>query len=856
MAGVTATPDHRLPRSVEPVRYQLEIAPDLDGATFTGTEQVEVVVHEPVTEVVLNAAELEISEAELTAGDGRSLTGSVRLDAAEERAVVSLEGSATPGTWILRLTFRGALNDKLRGFYRSTFRDDAGTERVIATTQFEPTDARRAFPCWDEPDRKAIFSVTLVVAPGLAAVSNSPEVERHPLPDGRSAVRFADTMRMSTYLVALIVGPLEVTDPVDVDGVPLRVVHVPGKGHLSGFALEAGAHALRFFAHWFGIPYPADKLDLLALPDFAFGAMENLGAVTFRESLLLIDRERASHVELERVADVIAHEIAHMWFGDLVTMSWWNGLWLNEAFATFMEILCVDAYRPEWDRWVTFGLSRGAAMAIDGLPSTRAIEFPVARPEEAEGMFDALTYQKGAGVLRMLERYLGDEAFRSGIHRYLTAHAHGNADTTDLWDAIEEATGEPVRTTMDSWILQPGHPLVTVEPTGDGVTLSQRRFAYLGDGGTEQRWSVPVLVRASVGGSVENRRVLLSDASTDVGLGGHPEWVVANAGGWGFYRVRYSADLLAALTADIGRLDALERFNLLSDTWAAALTGLVPLDGFLSLTLLLGPDDDPSVWHMALNGLDFLHRVAGEERPAVEAFVRAVAGPAFARLGWEADESEPDKVGTLRATLLTALGTIGADPDVQARSAELHKRALADRSLLDPDLAAAVVSVVGWAGGTDDYEDFLARFRDPDNPQEEVRYLYALAAFRDPALVLRTLDMSLTEVRTQNAAFLLSGLLANRTGGPLAWEFVRGEWDRILERLPQNSIVRMLEGLSALCTGDLAPDIHAFFDGHPVRSGQQTLAQILERLDVNVAFAGREQGRIGAAVRARQPGAS
>jgi puromycin-sensitive aminopeptidase len=853
---------HRLPRTVEPRRYELVISPDLNASTFRGEEQVDVVVHETTREIVLNALELAIESAELVNGAGSVLSGSVELDEEAGRAVITFSADAAPGPWTLRTTFSGTINDKLRGFYRSTYAA-GGDQRVIATTQFEATDARRAFPCWDEPDRKAVFAVTLVVDRETTAISNTAVVDDSDLGDGTRRVRFADTMPMSTYLVAFVVGPLELTDPVDVDGVPLRIAHVPGKDHLTGFALEVGAHALRFFSRWFGIPYPSDKLDLIALPDFAFGAMENLGAVTFRESVLLIDPEAASRVELERVADVISHEIAHMWFGDLVTMRWWNGLWLNEAFATFMELLCVDDFRPDWHRWVTFGLSRAAAMRTDGLPSTRAIEFKVERPEEAEGMFDVLTYEKGAGVLRMLERYLGAEPFRTGIGRYLSEHSHGNAETTDLWDAIEAASGEPARTTMDSWIFQGGHPLVTVTPSDGGaaLVLDQRPFRYISEGAGADAigsdWRVPVLLRAGVNGVVQNQRVLLDEGGATASFSGPVEWVVANAGGWGFYRVRYAGDLLARLVADLGRLDALERFNLVSDAWASSLAGLSPVAEFIDVALALGSERDPDVWAVVVAGLGALDRVvADEERSKSEAFVRSLLTPAFKAVGWERTPGEGERVGTLRSTLLEALGTIGADFEVRARSAQMQADFLADRGSIDPELAGAVVGVVASTGGEVEYEAFLERFRNPRTPQEELRYLYALARFEEADLVARTLELSLTEVRTQNAPFLIQVLLGNRTGGPQTWAFVKERWEELLARLPDNTIPRMTEGVSALWRPpELAADVRAFFADHPLRSGQRTLQQTLERLDVNQAFGAREgPGLASLLERARQAG--
>ena len=520
---------YRLPRTVVPSRYDLTLRPDLDAATFEGTVRIDVDVTEPVTEVVLNAIELEVDEASVVVGSERR-DAAVALDEATERLTLTVDEALPAGRAVVELAFRGILNDKLRGFYRSTFTDEDGRERTLATTQFEATDARRAFPCWDEPDRKATFAVTLVVPEGLLAISNAEEVARQTLEDGRVRVHFAETMVMSTYLVAFVVGPLEVTDPVPAGGVDLRIVHPLGKGDLARFALEVGAFALDHLADYYDIPYPGDKIDLVAVPDFAFGAMENLGCVTFREVLLLVDPSTATQPELQNVVDVIAHELAHMWFGDLVTMSWWNGIWLNEAFATFMEMLTTDAFRPDWERWVSFGISRSEAFDTDALHSTRPIEFEVVSPEDAEGMFDILTYEKGAAVVRMLEQYLGEERFQDGIRRYLDAHRYANTETTDLWDAIEEATGEPARRIMDSWIFQGGYPLVGADvrdgdPGADpGAVHATSRGPTPPRGRCPCSWPGPGTARAQA------ERVLLDGDRAEVDLGGEPDWVVVEPG--------------------------------------------------------------------------------------------------------------------------------------------------------------------------------------------------------------------------------------------------------------------------------------------------------------------------------------
>ena len=579
----TADP-YRLPRTVLPVRYDLELTPDLEAASFRGTVTISVEVVEPVGTITLNALDLDIGAVRVRGG-GVELDATVTDDPGLERVTLHLDGTLPAGAAEIHLAFDGTLNDQLVGFYRSTFELDGATT-ALAVTQFESTHARRAFPCFDEPDMKATFAITLVVDSGLLAVSNAAEVDRAGTDDGRVRIRFADTMPMSTYLVAFVVGPLEATEVHLVAGtagpIPLRIVHPPGSAHLCAFALEVADAGLRFLERYYDLPYPGDKVDLVAVPDFAFGAMENLGCITFREVLLLVDPERATQQELQRVADVVNHELAHMWFGDLVTMGWWNGIWLNEAFATFMEVAATDSFRPEWDCWTSFGLARAEAFDTDTLHATRPIEFPVHSPADAEAMFDVLTYEKGASVVRMLEQYLGAEPFRAGISEYLRRHAYANTETTDLWDALEETTGEPVRRIMDAWIFRGGHPRVVVTPTEDGVRLAQERSSYDRTDSTDTpdrpdttdstdgaaTWPVPMVVTARVDDRLQHHRVLLEDP-VDLALGGRPTAVQANTGGSGFYRTVLPVTTTASLA--VGEdTSPLERFVLVDDAWAAS----------------------------------------------------------------------------------------------------------------------------------------------------------------------------------------------------------------------------------------------------------------------------------------------
>jgi puromycin-sensitive aminopeptidase len=837
---------HRLPYSVQPLRYELRLAPDLERATFDGDIRIEAVVHERVAEIVLHAAELSVGVAQLHAPGTSPAPLVTRLDPETERLVLTPPRPLDPGPVAIRIEFSGVLNDALRGFYLSEFTDDAGTTRKIATTQFEATDARRAFPCFDEPDRKAVFSISLDVPPGLAAFSNGKEIDDTLLSPGARRVRFGDTIPMSTYLVAFIVGPLEATQPRHVRGTPVRIVHVPGKQDLTAFALEVASHALQFFTDWFGIEYPAEKLDLVAIPDFAFGAMENLGCVTFREAVLLVDPHRASRLELERVADVICHELAHMWFGDLVTMKWWNGIWLNEAFATMMELLCVDAFRPEWERWVSFGIERDAAMATDALHNTRPVEYPVGSPDEAQGMFDVLTYQKGAGVLRMLERYLGADVFRDGIRRYLEAHRLSNTETSDLWDALEEASGEPVGAIMSSWIFQGGFPLVTVTAsTADGgppgaLTVTQEPFAYAaahGPSAIGAQWHTPVIARSLDGAEI---RTLLTATPERL-----PEFtrgpVVVNAGGWGYYRVRYPAEHRLALAAHITGLDQLERYNLLGDTWAAVVADHSTLNEVFVLAESLRKEEEPDVWTQVTGALSFLdHAVVDEDRSALAAYTRLLLAPLFARLGWEARSDEAVRTPAMRAQLVATLGTVGGDAGVRIEARHRLDATAQDRRDLDPDLAAAILGVVATSGGGKEFDVFLERYRHPATPQEELRYLFALAAFREDVLAARAFELALTEVRSQNVPLLIHLLLSNRDAGPATWARVRHHWGELMDRTPVNIAARMLDGVKSLCRdGALADDITSFVEANPVPVGQRTVQQIMERLGVNVAFASR-----------------
>jgi puromycin-sensitive aminopeptidase len=566
-----------------------------------------------------------------------------------------------------------------------------------------------------------------------------------------------------------------------------------------------------------------------------------------------------------------------MWFGDLVTMSWWNGLWLNEAFATFLEMVAVDAWKPEWQRWTTFGVSRSAALSVDGLHSTRPVEYPVAAPKDADAMFDVLTYEKGASVLRMMEQYLGADVFRAGVRLYLERHRFANTETGDLWAALGEASGQPIPAIMDGWVFRAGYPLVSarldghkpeaqakgeVEPSlalqACVLVLSQQRFTYLprppageepsADAGTE--WQVPLQIRVRAGGKDGVSRLLLTGREARLPLPADFESALVNEGGHGFYRVRYAPELLARLVEKLDRLAAIERFSLVNDAWAAVLARLMPLADYLGLTARFRGERDKNVWAVLTGSFAGLNRIIDDgDRPRLEALVRDRVGPAVAELGRQPKPGEDELTRQLRGDLLRALGVLGNDPATQAKAAEVFAANEGNPSAVDANVWAAVIAILGHAADERRYDDFLARFKAAKTPQDEQRFLYALAACRVPALVEQTLRRTVNgEFRTQDAPFVVRALLTSVHGRAAAWRFVREQWDEMSRLYPATGLRRMCEGVTALATPEWEAEVRRFFAERKIDLGGKALRQYLEQLRIAVALRQREGANLKAYV--------
>ncbi len=841
----------RLPPDVRPSDYHLHLEPDLDAGRFGGEVRIDVDLARARAEIVLHAADLGIEHADAEV-EGQVVPLRTRLDRHDETVTLRAARPLPPGPLALRLRFTGALNRHLRGLYAAS----AGGVRY-AFTQCEAADARRIFPCFDEPAFKARFHLTVAVRAGDTVLSNAPVSREQPLPAGRRTVHFDATPPLSTYLFALAVGPLEASAVRHVGATPLRVWHVPGKGDLAAFGLEAGAEALGRLEDYFGIPYPYAKLDLVAVPDFEAGAMENAGAVFFRETLLLLDPATVSLPERKRAAEVIAHELAHMWYGDLVTMAWWDDLWLNEAFATWMAYRVVDQWKPEWRMWQGFEHDRAGALALDALATTHPIYAPVRSVAEATENFDLITYEKGAAVVRMLEHYLGAEVFRDGVRRYMERHREGNAVAADLWRALGEASGSDVARVAQGWIVQPGFPLVTVGRDGRALRVRQERFfadPKVPAAKRRGRWPVPLVVRVKGRGRSEKRlrghpeprlgprtdlaRALVDKTSHTVPLPEPPDWCYGNASAGGFYRVRHDAETLAALLRALDALSPVERLALVGDQWALVRAGRTTVESFLDLAAALGDETDHDVLDGVAGALAVIDEQVLEpgspQQAAFRAWIARGFGPALARLGWTATADEPDETRLRRAALLRLVGAVGEAPDVLAEARRRLDAYLADRGALEPNLAdpvAALAARVGDAALYDRYRDVAAAAR---TPQEQRRFLLNLSSFRTRGEVARTLDALLTpEIPTQDVAFLLMRLFGNPTGREDAWRFLRRRWAALRKRIPPLMLARLVEATPALRTPRHAREVRHFFRQHPLPEAARALRQALERFRLN-----------------------
>ena len=848
-----------LPAGVRPIGYRLVLKPDLEEFTFDGSETVDIDVIEPTTSITLNAIELDIRSCVLTSNGGKSISPlSTTLDEKAETATFRFGEQIPKGRASMAIEFTGELNDRLRGFYRSRYTDADGGERYLATTQFEATDARRAFPCWDEPAAKATFDVTLVVPAGLEAVSNMPVESETETGPGLKTVRFQQTPVMSTYLVAFIVGDLTCVERQADGGTLVRVWATRGKEEQCRFALDVSVDLLSYFNDYFGIPYPLPKLDHLAIPDFAAGAMENWGAVTYREIALLVDPDNSSLAARQRVAAIVSHEMAHMWFGDLVTMAWWDDLWLNESFASWMGDKAVDRLFPEWEIWTQFvsnDTNRG--LSLDGLSSSHPIEQPVNNPAEIGELFDAISYSKGAAVLRMLEDFLEEEPFRRGLQSYLSAHEYSNARTEDLWAALAEASGQPVGAIMDTWTKQTGYPALDAQvqrgPHSLEIRLTQNRFKYediLGGAGEDDSiWRVPLAIGAS--STPRAASTLMEGRSTTVTIEVPPGgWVKINESQTGFYRVNYPPGELERLREPIRSLDLPppDRLGIQNDAYALARAGHISAAHFLDIAEAYVNETDATVCaDLAVNlgAIDVLVR----DEPSYAGFQalgRRIFKPIGDRMGWEAGEGEREMDALLRSTALSQLAGYG-DEETLREGRRRFSSYVEDRASVAADIRGVAFGAAARTGDRGVYDTVWGLYVDSGLPEEKVRLLMSLGRFEQPELLAETLDRSLSDdVRAHDTIGLVHSVATNRFGRDQTWDFLKENWAEFDRRYGEGgfALMQLVSFTSAFTTEERREDVERFFRDHPAPAAERTIQQSLERIRINIAWLERNRDEL------------
>jgi puromycin-sensitive aminopeptidase len=844
--------DYRLSKDVRPTRYDLRIEVDLDQWRFAGSAGIELMVHRPAAEVVLHAVDLDLLAADAVARE-RTQRAAVTFNAEAETASLRFSEPLPVGPARLDIAFRGIILERLRGFYRS---QKDGTR--YAATQFEAADARRAFPCFDEPEFKARFALTLVVPPGVVAVSNGPQHSVSVLADGRTEIRFAETPPISSYLLAYCVGPFDATPVATTpSGVPVRVVLPRGLADKGVYARDAHVRSLAYLETYTGIPYPYTKVDAIGVPDFEAGAMENPGAITYRLTAIAADAQQASTHTLKGIFYTAAHELTHMWWGDLVTMAWWNDLWLNESFATFVGYKVVADLVPEWGMWRDFVATLQRPFSLDALVSTHPISFEVKNAKQATERFDVITYWKGAAVVRMIEGFLGAETFRAGVQSYLRRYREANATADDFWRELSAASERDVGTIANAWITEPGHPVVhvTTERVGADLRLTLRQQRFFADpaaaaGATSQRWPVPLVIKfGSADGSAE-QRVVLSDAQGGVTLPS-ARWIFPNGGATGFYRFTMDDPALQALIAGLPEaLAPHERLLLADNQWALLRAGIVSVEQFLALLDGYRTETDRAVVSTLADQFGWLslHAVADAVRPRFERLVEDYYRSQYEVLGWTPRPDEPVDERLKRAAVIGTLGGVARSEPVRREARRRLEAYLMDRASLDPNLASVVAGLAARDGDGALYERYLERKRhSATDPEEEQRFLLALTAFEVPELIERTLELAVgPEVRAQDRTFLFAGLLGRRASRLLAWSFVRDRWDHLVTLMDPMLLQGLIRALAQLTPEPVASEVREFLAPRVTDQTRETTAQTIEQLRIDAACVARLQVALSA----------
>jgi aminopeptidase N len=796
----------KLPKEVVPIEYSVRFVPNIDKFTFTGSETVELSVHNPVRRLVLNALELKVTDASI---DGKALPQSaMKTDEKNELLTLALPSQLAAGHHTLVLSFSGKINQQGQGLFYMRYQEQGtGAKKIALGTQFEATDARRLFPCWDEPSFRACFQLTTVVPENWLAVSNMPIESEKKVSDGKE-IRFATTPSMSSYLNVFVAGELDLIESRS-GPTEIRVIATKGKAEMGRYALEATAQILQYYNDYFGVGYPLPKLDQIAIPGGFGGAMENWGGITYYELGLLFDPEKSSAATRQGIYEVIAHETAHQWFGDLVTMAWWDNLWLNEGFASWMGSKCTAHFNPQWEVWLEkniprdptrrTGISKELEMEGDARSTTHSIQQPIANEAEASSAFDDITYRKGQAFLLMLESFLGEDVFRDGIRRYMAAHKYSNSTTADLWNALSDASGKPVGEIAAAWTEQPGFPVVKVKRDAGNVSFTQERFTIHFPNAPALQWKIPLTYR--VVGDAKSQSRLMTDKLDKLQKIPVDRALKVNADGAGNYRVEYDEPSWKLLLDALPKLSVADRVNLLGDAWAFVQANRAPLSTYFDLIERLPAGVELAEREQIINAFDYISRllIGNPTRGKFQNYARSILRPTFDQLGWEPRKDETPRAALLRASLIDALGDLD-DQEIVAGCRERFQKYIVDPASVAPDLRPSIFRIVGRYTDDATWNKLHELGLKTTSTEEKQNYYDALAAARDPKLAAQTLQISLTdELPTSRAVFLVAKVARDSEHPDLAWNFAKANMKALLAKT------------DALGVNRYAPSLFTFF---------------------------------------------
>ena len=836
----------RLPKSVIPDHYAISITPDLVTEKFSGQETIDVDIKEPIDTITLSSADLEMHDVVVAQGS-KLLNPTISYDVPNEMASLKFSQTLPPGRASIRIAFNGTLNAQLRGLYLSKT-----PKRKYAVTQFEPTDARRAFPSFDEPAMKATFDITLVVDNGDTAISNGEIASDTPAGPGKHAIRFRTTQKMSTYLVAMLVGDFQCVSG-GVDDIPIRVCSVPGMQDLGKFAVSAAEACISFYNRYYGIKYPFGKLDLIGIPDFEAGAMENAGAITFRETALLLDDKTASVERKRGVAGVVAHEIAHQWFGDLVTMKWWDDIWLNEGFATFMTSKPLAAWHPEWRVDLDQANGTNGSLGVDSTRSTRPIRMKAETRNEINALFDGIAYGKTAAVLRMEENWVGEEAFRDGIRAYLKKFSYSNAAAEDWWGTMTTATKRPFDVVMKSFVDQTGAPLLHASEAcaADGtrtVTITQERMLPKTAPPVAQSWSIPICGHEA-GAAAGSPCQMISKPGDSITTPACERPIFLSRNGAGYFVTDYSPAMRAKLRAHVGEMPPAEQISLHGNEWLLVRSMREDVSDYLALLKAMPrPVERPLLASITDNiGFLQLRLVDDKNRAAWQAYVRETMR-GYAPLTWEAPAGETAEQRIMRADVLGAMGFEGEDPEVIAGARRVAQQYMNDPTSVDAVIADRALPIAAINGDEALFNQVLEHLKTAPTPEIAARYRNLIPIFRDPKLIARAVDYIYSDqIRSQDLPGMAGGLFFNPNAKQIAWSAAKSHWEMLNQKIP-TAIGAITGSTATFCDPAMKADVQSFFASHPAGAGERSLRRALEAIDTCIAFKAAEQASFNAAL--------